>query len=346
MASPSDVPFTILPMVLMKADGSPIDLPAIARLCGRSLFGCPPEDRLLAWLVLSGVLPSSPERWEDFRTVTVRQYKEFIRLFALEGYENLIFENATSVTDFGLPNNALMELIHTDVIRTAHHIRYFSHTDPAYASDPDPLLPYHAHMRRMERILYIFASCNRSLSYMQGFNEIVAVLYYTFSEAVIFFNNDWLVLESYVFYTFQRVISLTKLNELFTTHDQSSLILSLMQHFMDLMEKHLPNAARIIKKHDIHPLHFCYRKLNLVFSQDHDMSGLVLLWDALFAHFSEFVEFEYYILIGLLSMVQELLDPNDYSQTMVALQKLNGCANDPRKLIESANRFWKEDHPE
>jgi hypothetical protein len=118
-----------------------------------------------------------------------------------------------------------------------------------------------------------------------------------------------------------------------------------MREFMDLMEKHLPNAARIIKKHNIHPLHFCYRKLNLVFSQDHDMSGLVLLWDALFAHFSEFVEFEYYILIGLISMVQELLDPNDYSQTMVALQKLNGCANDPRKLIESANRFWSEDHP-
>jgi hypothetical protein len=118
-----------------------------------------------------------------------------------------------------------------------------------------------------------------------------------------------------------------------------------MKHFMELLERHLPKAARIVKKHNIHPLHFCYRKLNLAFSQDHDMTGLVLLWDALFAHFMEFVEFEFYIMIGLLAMVEELLDPDDYSQTMVALQKLNGCANDPRKLLESANRFWSEDHP-
>jgi hypothetical protein len=230
-----------------------------------------------------------------------------------------------------------MELIHGDIIRTGHHIHYFSY--------PDPLLPYHIHMRRMERILYLFASVNRTMSYMQGFNEIVAVLYYVFSEAVIFFNYDWLALEAFVFYTFQRILSVTKLSELFTTQDQSSLILGLMKHFMDLMEKHLPTAAMIVKKHNIHPLHFCYRKLNLVFSQDHDMTGLVLLWDGLFAHFLEFVEFEYYIVIGLLAMVQELLDPEDYSQTMIALQKLNGCANDPRKLLESANRFWNEDHP-
>jgi hypothetical protein len=255
-----------------------------------------------------------------------------------------MFANSTSVTDFGLPNNSLMSLIHGDIVRTGRHIRCFPNPDPDVAGLPgDPLLPFHAHMRRLERILYIFASCNPTLSYMQGFNEIVAVLYYVFASAIIWFNYDWVELESFVFYTFQRMCSSTRLGELFCTQDQSSLILGSLRSFMDLMERHLPKAAAIARKHNIHPIHFCYRKLNLVFSQDHDITGLVLIWDALFSHFNEFVEYEQYIMIGLLKLVEELLDPDDYSQTMVVLQKLNGCANNPKRLVESANRLWFED---
>jgi hypothetical protein len=341
----ADLNFRILPLVQMKEDGSPINLQEIAAVCGGGLNECPPEDRLLAWLLLSGVLPLSPEEWSDFRLSTVTQYREFMRVFRVDGHDSKIFANSTSVTDFGVPNNALMGLIHADIIRTGRHIRFFPDPDPAVGDvRDDPLLRFHAHMRRLERILYIFANCNRTLSYMQGFNEIVAVLYYVFASAIIWFNYDWQELESFVFYTFQRMCSSTRLGELFCTQDQSSLILGSLRSFMGLMEKHLPKAAAIARKHKIHPMQFCYRKLNLAFSQDHEMTGLVLIWDALFSHFREFVEYEQYIMIALLKLVEELLDPDDYSQTMVVLQKLNGCANNPKRLVESANRFWTEDH--
>jgi len=340
-----ELQFQILPLVQMKEDGSPIDLQRIAQICVKGLNGCQPEDRLLAWLVLSGVLPPSPEQWSDFRESALKQYREFMALFQVEGYESKMFENSTMVTDFGVPNNQLMTLVHGDIVRTGRHIRFFPHRDASMPETrEDPLLPFHTHMRRLERILYIFACCNRTLSYMQGFNEIVSVLYYVFSSAIIWFNYDWIALECFVFYLFQRMFSATRLSELFCTQDQSSLILGSLKSFMGLMERHLPRTAAIAKRHNIHPLQFCYRKLNLVFSQDHDISSLVLIWDALFSHFYDFVEYEQYILIGLLKLVEELLDPDDYSQTMVVLQKLNGCANNPKRLIESANRFWDEDH--
>jgi hypothetical protein len=329
----------------MTAGDSLMDLNAISKICAQGLFECPPEDRLLAWLTLSGVLPRVPEKWAAFRTSAIAQYQDFIRVFEIDGYESRMFENTTDVCDFGLPDNRLMELIHGDVIRTHHHVRHFPSADLTIPVDPDPLMPYHMHMRRMERILYVFANCNRTLSYMQGFHEIVAVLYYVSASAVSFFNYDWLALESTVFYTFQKLMGETTLSDLFTTTDHSSLIMVRMKQFMQILERHLPNVAMIVKRHKIHPIQFCYSKLNLVFAQDHELTGLVLLWDGLFAHFNEWVEFEFYIAIALLQMVEELLDPDDYCQTMVVLQKINGCANDPRKLLRVTNRLWQEDHP-
>jgi hypothetical protein len=336
--------FEVLPLVQMKEDGSPIEISGIRALCSRGLDNNPPEDRLLAWVVLSGVLNRSPETWGDQRADMVSQYSDFCRAFGIDDWESKMFENSTAVFDFGLSNNSMMELIHCDIIRTGHHIMRFPSPDSIVPDDPDDVLvPYHFHMRRLERLLYIFGSCNRTVSYMQGFNEIAAVLYYVYSNALIFFNNDWFELEVFVFYTFQRMLSATRLNELFAVQDQSSLIMGLMKEFMALLQSHLPLAHAIIERHHIHPLHFSYRKLNLCFAQDHDIPGLISLWDALFAHFDHFVEFEIYLMVANIRMVEELLDAEDYSQTLIALQKLRVC--DARMMLRYADQFWKVDHP-
>jgi hypothetical protein len=338
--------FKVLPLVQVKADGSPINIRTIADICVTGLEDCPPEDRAIAWLLLSGVLPASPEDWPRSRASTLNEYSAFVSLFQLEGHESKMFENSTSVMEFGVPDNSLMELIHDDVVRTGHHIQLFPGADSAVAAPADdPLLPFHVHLRRLERILYIFAKCNPTMSYAQGFNEIVSVLYCVFAQALNWFYDDWLALESCVFYTFQQMFSATRLSELFNTDDNSALILSSMTDLMDVMERHLPRVAAIVRRHNIHPVHFCYRKMNLLFSQDQQIPGLVLIWDALFSHFYELIDYEQYLVIAVFKFVEELLDPNDYSQTMVVLQKIVGCANNPKKLIDTANQFWNADHP-
>ena len=93
---------------------------------------------------------------------------------------------------------------------------------------------------------------------------------------------------------------------------------------------------------NIHPLHFCYRRVNLLFSQDQPIPNLLIIWDAIFAHFNELVEFEFYLIVGQVKIVEPLIDQYDYSQTMTALQKLNIC--NPEKLVEEANKLWLVDH--
>ena len=59
--------FTILPLVQVKVDGSPINLEEIQEICSDGLDVCPPEDRVIAWLVLSRVYPLQPEEWKELR---------------------------------------------------------------------------------------------------------------------------------------------------------------------------------------------------------------------------------------------------------------------------------------
>ncbi|KAH0785473.1 TBC1 domain protein [Histomonas meleagridis] len=338
--------FLILPLVQSTSEQDPINVELIQSICSKGLDECPPEDRVIAWLVLSGIYPKQPEDWPDVKTMRIAQYKDFISLFEMEGYEKRIIPNTTDLFDYGIPKSDLMEIIHGDVIRTSHHIIFLPYPDRTIKSeDPeDILLPYHEQMRRLERILYIFACVNPTLSYVQGFNEICCVIYYAFSLGLPYFAGDFLAMEAFVFYTFQQLFAVTQISELFTTQDKSSLIHNQMKLFMEVLKRHLPNVANIINGLGIHPLCFCYRWLNLMFAQDYLMPNLLMIWDALFAHFNELIDYEKYVSVAQMKMIKNQIDNNDYVGTITALQRIE--IEDVKLLLVYANQYWNEDHQE
>jgi hypothetical protein len=342
----SDPEFLILPLVQVTPDFTAINIPQIQALCERGLDECPAEDRAISWLLLSSTFPPHPEEWPTFRLSRMTEYLSFVREFSIENYEIKIFPDSTDFCDFGVPDQPLMDLIHGDIIRTSHHLAFLPKPDLNIESD-DPeqsLLPFHSQMRRIERILYIFARVNPTLSYLQGFNELVTVLFYAYSSAIPFFNNDMSEVETFVFYTFQQMLSMTKLQELFTTQDKSSLIHHRLAVFMQILRAHLPLAAKIIEGHGIHPLCFCFRWLNLLFAQEHMMPNLVVIWDALFAHFDEFVEYASYLAVAHVKMIEGYLSEEDYLKTITSLQK--ATVNNVKELLAWGSEFWGKDHGE
>lgn len=357
------IDFQILPLVQMKEDGSPIDLAPIRKICAKGLNKCPPEDRVIAWGLLSGVLPEQAEEWAVFREKISKEYKGFMDEFQISDYDQKFIPNCTGITEFGLPHDNVMEIIHNDIIRTGHHIfclpkveddikyqksaqsnQENNNENEINTNDDEnnDFIPFRMHLRRLERILYIFAQVNRTLSYMQGFNEITSVLYYVCSLSLNFFYNSWDQLEVFVFFLLHRIITATELSELFTTQDHSSLIHNKLSKLMVILQKHAPLSYEVIKKMNIHPLHFSYRRLNLLFAQDQPIPNLLIIWDAIIAHFNELVKFEFYLIVGQVKIIEPLIDQYDYSQTMTALQKLNIC--NPEKLVEEANKLWLIDH--
>ncbi|KAH0793154.1 TBC1 domain protein [Histomonas meleagridis] len=324
----------------MKADGSPIDIKKIKELSKYGLKNCCPEDRLYDWLVLSGVLPLQPENWEKRIEEITTNYQNFINLFEVNNYENHIFPNSTLITEFQVPDNKLMETIHNDLIRTGHHLRYLPFIDKSIETNSEnTLLPYHFHMRRIERALYIFSKCNPSLSYMQGFNEIISVLYYVVASSIIVFNYNWNKGEAITFYLFQQILAVSNLHELYTTTDQSSLIYRQLNNFMSLLSVKLPIAASKIKRLNIHPMQFGFKRLTLMFSQDFEIPMLIVLWDSLFTHLNELIEYECYVLIGYISIIEDLLIEDDYSMSVEVLLKLKIC--DSSKIVQKANELYE-----
>ena len=338
--------FQILPLVQMKADGSPINLHEIAQICNKGLNRCPPEDRFYAWLSLIGIFPSQPEEWAQKSEEMYQNYVRFVHDYNMEDYHTKMIPNTTGVTVFGVDDNHLMSLIHGDVARTGHHIYNFPYPDKDAkpTCDDDNLHPYHEHMRRIERILYIFAKCNPSLSYMQGFNEIISVFYFVFSSAIIIFNYNWLQMESVLFFTFQKILAETGLADFYTTQDNSSLIHRRMAAFETIVKIHLPNASKIIKGLNIQPLLYSFRWTNLLFAQDNEIPQLLIIWDSIFAHYSDLIDFGNYIGLAHMSVLEELFSKDDYAQTMTVLQKLK--ISDPKPVIRRANNFWNQDFPQ
>lgn len=342
-SNPEHLIFTILPLVQVTPTQDQIDISKISDICSRGLDVCPPEDRVVAWLVLSHVLSPQPEDWKSMKENYIQQYKEFVNMFDMDDYHEKMFPAESDNIDFGPIDNKLMEIIHGDIIRTNHHITFMPGADDNVdANSEDLLLPYHEHLRRMERILYIFAKVNRTLSYLQGFNEICCVIFCVYYKGIEYFHSDKFEMETFVFYTFQQLMSGTKLNELFTTQDKSSFIHNRLNIFMDLLNEHLPNCHRLIKQLNIHPLFFCYRWLNLMFAQEYLIPDLSLIWDSIFSHFDELVDFENYIAVAQVKMIEVKIIEDDFINTMSALQKIS--ISDVKQLLKYANQYWDTDH--
>jgi hypothetical protein len=95
-----------------------------------------------------------------------------------------------------------MELIHGDIIRTTHRIAFIPSADrnvyPQSTND-------HVHMRRIERILDLFAQLNPTIFYLQGFTKLMTVRFSACYSAPCYFNDDELEVEGLSFYTFQEI---------------------------------------------------------------------------------------------------------------------------------------------
>jgi hypothetical protein len=150
-----EVVFQILPLVQVMEDHSPINISIIKQITAGGLEDEPSEDRLLSCLILSRRLPPAPEKWAEHRTHLIGEYDSFIKLFAITDYDQKILPNTTSWSEFGLQNDHLMELIHCDMARTGHRLLSLRDGDRERGDPEDPLLVFHVHMRRMERILYV-----------------------------------------------------------------------------------------------------------------------------------------------------------------------------------------------
>ena len=331
--------FLILPLVQPSPDGNPVDKAKIAELCSHGLSECPPEDRAIAWLVLLDVFPKKAEEWNQLKDQMEELYTIFIEEYKVKDWTQRIFPPNVKKSEFHLDDDNIMAIIHGDVVRSGRHFFFLPPEEiPEGANPNDIQAPFTYHIRRIERILYIFSQTNPSLAYMQGFNELVIPLYYVLIQAKTMFLDDYIMIEALTYKMLQNLLTNTDIQEFYATKDQTQTIMSKLQIYERILQIYLPNIYESLKKLNLSPLLYAYRWFNILFSQEHDLPVLLILWDSLFAKIDNIVEYSFYIGVAHVKVVAPNLNPDSFPKSIEVLQNLkipNALA-----VISEANIMW------
>jgi hypothetical protein len=325
----------------------PVPVTQISTIASKSLDDYPADDRTLAWLILIGVYPPRPADWPNTMREKHTAYWDLVSFVGINDWETRSFPAHYPSEDYGLKSNSLMAIIHGDIVRTGRLMNFLDHrpipnTEPT--DDADSLFFFQEHLRRLERILYVFATLNPGLHYMQGFNELLAPFYYVMNKSLAtFFDNDITVVESMSFHLFQELMTKTGIAEFYTTQDKSSIILHQVREFEHTIARHLPRAWSVIQALRIHPLFYSLRWFTLLFAQEHDLPTLLMVWDSLWAHFPELVPYAFCMAVGHISAVESKLTEKNYAVTISTLQNLEITGN-IREVLAFANQCWDADH--
>jgi hypothetical protein len=172
-------------------------------------------------------------------------------------------------------NNALMNIIHVDVIRTRRNLTQLPPAGlPGVACDPSsPLSLFMLHVRRLERILYVASSINPSICYTQGFNELVMPFYTIFVRSSSLFS-DPVEIEALSFRCRHAILSREDFGDPFLMHSHSALLLNSLRHLEDILRLHVKPVYKILRRNQIGPILYAYRWIALLFCQELEMQLL------------------------------------------------------------------------
>ncbi|KAH0794870.1 TBC1 domain protein [Histomonas meleagridis] len=325
---------------------NPINVELIRQLARRSLEV--DVDRAYSWLVLFQIFPSCFIEWPLKLSTMSDEYWGFVNDFGVKDWDKQILPSKFQQEDFKVPHPETMLMIHSDVTRTGHQLFFLPDGripgSQLQESSPgeDKLFYIQGHIRRIERILYIFAMLNHGLNYIQGFNELVSPFYILLTKTKQLWNNDFYFVEGLCFHMFQRLISTTSINDFCSIQDKT-IVIHQLAPFLSLQKKYVPVAADIISTLKIHPLFYCVRWFSLLFSQEYELPNLFALWDCLFSHFDHLMDYVFFVGLGHLKYVEPRMSPTDYAKTITALKEMD-VGDNLAEVIGYANAFWNTEH--
>jgi hypothetical protein len=338
-SSPS---FRILPLVQPNPDGAEVDVAKIKSFLNVGLSEAPYEDRCLAWLVVLGVFPKNPNDWQKTRWQIMTLYDIYIKEYHVQDWTDKVIEKFTKMDKFELEEKALISLIHKDIVRTGRHICFMPPDEnPLEPNEDDKLLPFNKTLRRLERILYVFACSNPNYGYMQGFNELVAPLYYVCKMAKNVFGDDEMEIEAMTFMLLTNLITTTSVQDFYDTKDKSSQLQSLLASYNVIFHRHDEKTAKLFDSIEIDPFLYAYRWFNLLFAQEHDLPNLLIIWDALFAHIDDFSQYILYVGVAHIKTMNHVLSKIEFFEMLETIQKMK--QSNALQILKEANKMWNSD---
>lgn len=294
--------------------------------------------RCLSWLFFFDLFPIDQN--------IKHEYMMLIKDLKVDNWDKTILPQNVSTGDFSVGNPDLMKSINKDMVRTIKPL-YFLPSAVVDGLEDDGSLSYFVslHLRRTERILYTFGSTYKKLSYFQGFSYLVIPFYIVLSKAVsVFFDNDFIMVEAMTFQLMKKLLLTTDLSSLYVPNDdQSDDIYRWDVKYDALLRKELPMIHVILHKFEIDHSFYALRWVSLLFAQSYDMSIVFLLWDNIFIHCDQLIDYTFCMCIAKMKCIEDvLIKLNDRSSVLDVLQSF--YINDMDKFIALSDKYFNSNY--
>ena len=220
----------------------------------------------------------------------------------------------------------LLDEVRKDVVRT--------HPDLSFFLEPS----YDLGKRRyaaLERILFVWATYNKGVRYVQGMNEIVGAIYYVLAkDGKAFWTAN---AEADTYYLFATLLA--EMRDVFISDmdDADTGIQGRLAHMQQLLLLHDPQVKEHLDEVGVDVSYYAVRWWTTLLSREFLLPDTIRLWDSMFAstHKDNFMR---YVCVTMVLVIRDRLLKGDFSSCIKLLQGYPPAHMD--HLIDASRALW------
>jgi hypothetical protein len=313
-------------LLLNEINSDQIDLESLKKLvCDKGVPGEESAIRLALWSLLLKIVPKDRFEWGTYTSERHQEYSKFCQDFIINpesidsnaAADHPLSTQSDSQWKMYFEDKEMQEQIDRDVERTHPDLNFFS---GEYNGVP--------HRIKMSRALFIFYKLNPGIRYVQGMNEIYAVLYYVLGSARGRSSVDDGLLqvmqkdpEVSAFFGFVNLMSEFRDNfclQLDKSHMGIGGVLGKISHlvksFDPILSKHLEVTLQIS------PHLYAFRWVTTLFTQEFDLPDVISIWDRMISDQASRSGFVIQFCASMVLLQREVLLQSDFAHAVKLLQ--------------------------
>ena len=167
------------------------------------------------------------------------------------------------------------------------------------AADREVYIETHSDV--LARVLFIYAKLNPGVKYVQGMNEVLAVIYYCFWSFSDFDVIPVQNLESDLFFCFTNLMTEIRDGFIREMDQEQSGITGKVAEFAAILKVIDPQVFANLEEQQVNHQFYSLRWLMLLMCQEFDMSNVISLWDTLFSDPDRFYFFNFVCVASVLT---------------------------------------------
>lgn len=276
--------------------------------------------RFVLWSILLDVVPPQPSMWHKTRMKMESEYQKFCIDLITEPESSFINDDAdhplntscSSSWKKHFEDKEMREQIDRDVDRTQTDLVFFSGDHKGMK-----------HREKMSRALFIYYKLNPGIRYVQGMNEIYAVMYYVFASAHGKGSVKDMIGDPEVSAFFGFLSLMGEFRDNFCDKlDRSFMgIAGTMGRITSLIREVNPAlSAHLEQKLQISPHLYAFRWVTTLFTQEFLLPDVIILWDRMLSEERSKIDFVVRVSAAMVLLEGDVLMKSDFAGAMKLLQ--------------------------